>query len=335
MRLGVIGAGAWGTALATVAADAGHHVIMWAREPEVVQSINHAHTNAPYLPDAPLPLAVQATGDLHDLRGCEVLIHATPTQFARVALTQAREAGILDGAVLVTVAKGIERGTHLLMKEIVEQVAPGVRAFAVLSGPSHAEEVVRRMPTTVVCACEDVGVAALIQRTLHTEAFRIYVTTDVIGVEVCGALKNVIAIAAGIVDGAGLGDNTKAALMTRGLAEMARLGMAVGSDQQTFYGLAGMGDLIVTAGSRHSRNRYVGEHVGKGRKIDEVLGGMTAVAEGVATTTAALELAAHVGVELPITQKVADVLFNGANAMDAIRDLMLRPLGQEAPDLAP
>ncbi len=329
MRVGVIGAGAWGTALAAVAADAGHTVLVWAREVEVVHSINTTHTNAPYLPNASLPTTIVATDDLQHLAGCDMLIHATPTQFARSVLTAARQVGTLDGSILVTVAKGIEQGTHMLMKEIVADVAPQVHSFAVLSGPSHAEEVVQRMPTTVVCACEQEAIAELVQRALFTEAFRVYTTTDVVGVEICGALKNVIAIAAGIVDGAGLGDNTKAALMTRGLAEIARLGMAMGADQQTFYGLAGMGDLIVTAGSRHSRNRYVGEQVGRGHSLQEVLQSMTAVAEGVTTTMAALELAAEVGVELPITQKVADVLFNNEAPTDAIRNLMLRPLGQE------
>lgn len=330
MHIGVIGAGAWGTALAAVAADAAHDVTLWAREQEVVDSINSAHTNAPFLPQAVLPTSVRATTSLQDLHGCELLIHATPTQFSRHVLADAHRAGILNGATLVTAAKGIELGSHKLMKDIVGDVAPDVGAFAVLSGPSHAEEVVRQMPTTVVCACDDISVAASIQHSLHTEAFRVYTSTDVVGVEICGALKNVIAIAAGIVDGCGLGDNTKAALMTRGLAEIARLGTALGAEVQTFYGLAGMGDLIVTAGSKHSRNRFVGEQIGLGKSLDEVLVGMSAVAEGVPTTRAALELAEDYSVDLPITQKVAAILFDSADPISSIRDLMLRPLVQES-----
>lgn len=334
MHIGVIGAGAWGTALAAVASNAGNDVSIWAREEQVVADIQQHHRNSTFLSDAQLPPSVYATAELDSLASCDVLIHATPTQFSRVVLAQAHKSGILDGKVLVTAAKGIELGTHKLMKDIVMDVAPTVGEFAVLSGPSHAEEVARNMPTTVVCACENVATAEHIQHLLHTETFRVYTSTDVVGVEVCGALKNVIAIAAGIVDGVGLGDNTKAALLTRGLAEMSRIGIALGASVQTFYGLAGMGDLIVTAGSKHSRNRYVGEQVGLGKTLTEVLATMQAVAEGVATTKAALELAESAHVELPITQKVAEILFQNQDPLEAIRDLMLRPLAPEAPSPA-
>ncbi|MCO6465865.1 MAG: NAD(P)-dependent glycerol-3-phosphate dehydrogenase [Bradyrhizobiaceae bacterium] len=334
MRIGVIGAGAWGTALATVAVEGNHEVLMWAREAEVVESVRHTHVNTVYLADVPLPPSLGVTNDLHDLANCEVIIHATPTQFARRVLTDAQAAGVLANATLVTAAKGVELVTHKLLHEIVAEVAPGVGEFVVLSGPSHAEEVVRRMPTTVVCASLNLEAATKVQSLLHTEFFRVYTSTDVTGVEICGALKNVIAIAAGIVDGAGMGDNTKAALMTRGLAEIARLGAALNAERQTFYGLAGMGDLIVTAGSKHSRNRYVGEQVGKGRRLDDVLASMTSVAEGVTTTTAALELAAAHNVELPIIEQVGKVLFHGANPLESIRELMMRPLTHEDPDLA-
>jgi glycerol-3-phosphate dehydrogenase (NAD(P)+) len=186
------------------------------------------------------------------------------------------------------------------------------------------------MPTTVVAASSDIAVAQIVQSALTTPAFRVYASDDVVGVEICGALKNVIAIAAGIVDGLGLGDNTKAALMTRGLAEIARLGVALGADQGTFYGLAGLGDLYVTCASQHSRNRSVGEQIGKGSSLDAILSTMSAVAEGVPTTTAALELASSVGIELPITQKVASILFHGEDPRSAIRDLMLRPVKSES-----
>jgi len=325
MRIGIVGSGAWGSALAHVAAENGHTVIMFAREPEVVHDINTNGTNSHYLPGSGLGEGVTATSHLSDLQGCEIVVNATPTQYVRTTFESPAASGLLTNAILVNVAKGIELGTHELVSQIFAEVAPSMKTYAVLSGPSHAEEVIEDMPTTVVCACEDIQAGRIVQGAFSTETFRVYTTTDVVGVEICGALKNVIAIAAGIIDGAHLGDNTKAAVMTRGLAEISRLGQALGADKETFYGLAGMGDLIVTCGSQHSRNRFVGEQVGKGRSIDEVLGSMTAVAEGVPTTRSALEFAAEAGVELPITSKVAAILFEGEDPMTAIRELMLRP----------
>lgn len=330
MTVGIIGAGAWGTALGVVATDAGHSVVMWAREPDVVQAINTNHTNSVYLPQTTLPSSIQATNEWTALGDAELIILATPTQHSRSVLTLAEKSGILTDSVLVSVAKGIEVSTQQLLRGIAEEAAPSARRFAVLSGPSHAEEVVRRMATSVVCASEDLEDAEYVQNALSTSDFRIYTSTDIVGVEICGALKNVIAIAAGIVDGAGMGDNTKAALITRGLAEITRLGVALGAEQRTFYGLAGLGDLIVTAGSPHSRNRYVGEQIGKGAVLSDVLNSMTAVAEGVPTTKAALDLARSVNVELPITEQVSRILFENANPQDAIHPLMNRPLGSEA-----
>jgi glycerol-3-phosphate dehydrogenase (NAD(P)+) len=326
MRIGIIGAGAWGTALACVAADAGHDVCIWAREQAVVDAITTTHTNAAFLPGSHLADTVRATMVMEDLVGSDIVINATPTQFVRGTILDRAVAG----SILVNVAKGIEVGTTKRVSEIVGEVAPSIAAYVVLSGPSHAEEVVRRMPTTVVAASADIAVAQTVQNALTTPAFRVYASDDVVGVEICGALKNVIAIAAGIVDGLGLGDNTKAALMTRGLAEIARLGVALGADQGTFYGLAGLGDLYVTCASQHSRNRSVGEQIGKGSSLDAILSTMSAVAEGVPTTTAALELASSVGIELPITQKVASILFHGEDPRSAIRDLMLRPVKSES-----
>jgi len=326
MRIGIVGSGAWGTALAHVAAENGHDVVMWAREPEVVADINENDTNTMYLPGSALGMNVSATGDFSQLSGCDIIVNATPTQFIRETFTAAENLQeILSDAILVNVSKGIELKTHKRISEIFAEVAPSIRTYAVISGPSHAEEVIQDMPTTVVCACEDPEAAELVQDAFSTESFRVYTTPDVVGVEICGSLKNVIAIAAGIIDGAQLGDNTKAAVMTRGLAEISRLGIAFGADKETFFGLAGMGDLIVTCDSRHSRNRHVGEEVGKGLKLQQVLDSMTAVAEGVPTTESALELAAEAGVELPITQKVAAILFNDEDPMTAIRELMLRP----------
>lgn len=326
MRIGIIGAGAWGTALACVAADAGHDVCIWAREQRVVDAISRTHANPEFLPGSAIPEVIRATADMEQLVGSELIINATPTQYVRATIRD----NVVAGSILVNVAKGIEVGTTRRVSEIMQDVAPSMAAYVVLSGPSHAEEVVRRMPTTVVAASADVAVAQQVQAMLTTPDFRVYASDDVVGVEICGSLKNVIAIAAGIVDGLGLGDNTKAALMTRGLAEIARLGVALGAEQSTFYGLAGLGDLYVTCASKHSRNRSVGEQIGRGVTLDAILDTMSAVAEGVPTTTAALELAASVGIELPITQKVASILFHGEDPRTSIRELMLRPAKSES-----
>lgn len=325
MTVGILGAGAWGTAIAHVVSQNCPSVLLWAREAAVVDEINSRHTNERFLPGAELADSVRATSEVAELTGLDVIINATPTQFVRSTLTD----DLCRGAVVVNLAKGIERGTHLRVSEVVEHVAPSTRSYAVLSGPSHAEEVVRGMPTTVVCAGRDKDVVADIQRLMMRPTFRVYASEDVVGVEIGGALKNVIAIAAGIVDGLGMGDNTKAALITRGLAEITRLGVALGADPQTFFGLAGLGDLFVTCTSRHSRNRSVGERIGRGETLEQILETMSAIAEGVPTTQAALELAAAVGVELPITERVADILWNNADAEQAVRMLMMRPARDE------
>lgn len=320
MKIGIIGAGAWGTAIATVAADNRHAVTMWAREPEVVEEINTHHTNSRFLRDAHLDPSIIATPDLSEISSTDLIVNATPTQFVRSVVGQLRPCD----AIFINLAKGIEVGTHLRVSEIVASAAPHVAHYAALSGPSHAEEVVLKMPTTVVCASSDPAITECVQQALSTPTFRVYGSSDVIGVEVAGALKNVVAIAAGIIDGLGLGDNTKAALITRGLAEITRLGIALGGEPQTFSGLAGLGDLFVTCASRHSRNRSVGERIGSGERLEAIIASMSAVAEGVSTTRAALELAATVNVELPITEKVASILFDHEDPREAIRCLMTR-----------
>lgn len=327
MRVAVIGAGAWGTALALVAADAGHDVIMWAREADVVADINERHVNTRFLPDVVLPERIVGTADISACTGADLTILSVPTQFIRGVLTA--HVDVVKGAVLVDVAKGIEQGTHLRVSEILHDIGAQHKAYVVLSGPSHAEEVGRRLPTTVVAASANTTAADLVQDVFSTEVFRTYTSTDVVGVEICGALKNVIAIAAGIIDGLGMGDNTKAALITRGLAEMSRLGVALGAHTSSFYGLAGLGDLFVTCTSRHSRNRFVGEQIGLGHTLDDILAGMSAVAEGVPTTRAAVELASAHNVELPIASKVASIIFDGEDPREAIRELMLRPARAE------
>jgi len=325
-HVAVIGAGAWGTALAIVAATNQHRVTLWARESDVVSDVNSSHRNLRFLPDAELQSSIYATDDLASITDADIVIVAIPTQHIRATLTAAP---LLRNAIVVNVAKGIEIGTHLRVSEILGDLGLLGHSYTVLSGPSHAEEVVKSMPTTVVVASQDETAARVVQDVLSTDDFRVYTTDDVIGVEICGALKNVIAIASGVIDGLGMGDNTKAALITRGLAEIARLGVALGATPSTFYGLAGLGDLYVTCSSRHSRNRFVGEELGKGRSLDSILSSMTAVAEGVTTTRAALELAATVGVELPITEKIAGIMFSAEDPRDAIRELMTRPTKDE------
>ena len=320
MNIGILGSGAWGTAIACVAADNSHNVLMWAREPEVVREINLAHANQRFLKGAHLADSVRATDVIGDVCNCDVVITATPTQFVRSVLAKLD----LSGKIVVNLAKGIEIGTHFRVSQIVASTLGTDVRYVVLSGPSHAEEVIQRMPTTVVCASTDAEAVLTVQELLSTPSFRVYTSSDVVGVEIGGALKNIIAIAAGIVDGIGLGDNTKAALISRGLAEIARLATALGADTKTLYGLAGLGDLYVTCSSRHSRNRSVGERIGRGETLQQITESMSAVAEGVTTTRAALELASSVGVELPITQKVHQILFESEDPRKAIYDLMTR-----------
>lgn len=327
ITIGIIGAGAWGTALASVALSNNYPVRLWAKEPAAVEELNSLGTNSEYLPGAKLIGDIAATHNLDEVLHCDILVNAIPTQHVRSVWQNAQPKA--ENPVLVNVSKGIELHTHLKVSEVLADVLQRTVDFVVLSGPSHAEEVVQQMPTTVVCAGKNIVSTQVVQEAFSTDTFRVYSSDDVVGVEICGAIKNVVAIAAGIVDGIGLGDNTKAALITRGLAEMSRLGVALGAQQQTFYGLAGLGDLFVTCTSQHSRNRFVGEEIGKGKSLSEILASMHAVAEGVPTTEAALDLASTVGVELPITQKVWDILHKGADAKQAISDLMLRPKRKE------
>ncbi|MBU3741235.1 MAG: NAD(P)-dependent glycerol-3-phosphate dehydrogenase [Candidatus Kapabacteria bacterium] len=322
-RIAILGSGAWGTALALVAADAGHDVLMWAREDLVVREINQHHAN-PYLANVTLPDRITATTSMDACADCPVIVVAIPTQFIRPTLGP--NIDILNGAILVDVSKGIEQGTHLRVSEILDDLGAKPSAYVVLSGPSHAEEVGRRIPTTVVAASSDARAADLVQDIFNTDVFRVYTSGDVVGVEICGAMKNVIAIAAGMIDGLGMGDNTKAALVTRGLAEIARFGCAMGAEKATFYGLAGLGDLVVTCDSKHSRNRFVGEQLGRGRALEEVLGNMSAVAEGVPTTKAVMEIASERAIELPISTKVYQIMFEGLDPRTALYELMTRPV---------
>jgi glycerol-3-phosphate dehydrogenase (NAD(P)+) len=322
-RIGIIGAGSWGTAVARVLALNGHNVTMWTFEANVVEDINKNHINSVYLPNVLLERNIKATNDPNELRRCDFFVLGIPTQFIRNAF-ETYKFPVKD-KIIVSLSKGIERKTLMRVSEILDDVLHlKPEHFAVLTGPSHAEEVSVKVPTTVVTASPELDTARFIQKTFSNAFFRVYSSDDVIGCELGGALKNVIAIAAGIIDGLGFGDNTKAALITRGLAGMTRLGAVLGAKPHTFSGLSGLGDLVVTCNSKHSRNRYVGEQIGRGKKLKTILGEMKMVAEGVQTTESAYSLGDKHKVELPITEQVYRILFEDIEPIEAIETLMTR-----------
>jgi len=331
-RVAILGNGGWGTALALVLHGNGHDVRLWGAFPESIALMRAKRENVEFLPGVPLPAGLALHDDAGEtLEGCTFWINAVPTKFIRPAMTRLRGA-IPSGVPVLSVSKGIEQGTLLRASQVVVDVL-GRREMAVLSGPSHAEEVARGLPTSVVVASRREPLARRVQKAFQSDRFRVYTNTDHAGVELGGALKNVIAIAAGICDGLGFGDNTKSALVTRGIVEMARLGVALGARKSTFSGLSGIGDLITTCFSRHGRNRAVGERIGRGESLEEVLAGMTMVAEGVWTTRAVVEVSRDHGVEMPISEEVERVLFRGKSAERAVRDLMRRAMKSESEDL--
>jgi glycerol-3-phosphate dehydrogenase (NAD(P)+) len=331
MQITVLGAGSWGTTLAILLANKSHDVTLWSFREEDAKSIREKRENTAFLPGITIPEGVRATSNLPgSVDGAEMLVAAVPSQHLRSVMAQLKQLPF-DRITVVNVAKGVENGTLMTMSEMLHDTLPELLASRIvtLSGPSHAEEVSKQIPTTVVAASSDIETAKLVQATFMTSYFRVYVSTDMRGVELGGSLKNVIAIAAGIVDGANLGDNTKAALMTRGIAEITRVGVALGAHARTFAGLSGIGDLMVTCMSRHSRNRFVGVEIGKGKKLPEILSQMVMIAEGVETTKSAKELAQRSGVETPIISEVHKMLFEGKNPHDACYDLMTRdPKGE-------
>jgi glycerol-3-phosphate dehydrogenase (NAD(P)+) len=328
-RIAVLGAGSWGTTIASLTSR-NVATVLWARRPELARAINSAHRNPEYLPTGALPLSLVATADLQQaVTGASVVVMAVPSHGFRTILEQA-EPFIAAGAPIVSLTKGMEQGSLKRMTQVVAEVAPG-RPAGVLTGPNLAGEIMAGQPAASVVALEDEALADELQYLFSTDELRVYTNPDVVGCEVAGALKNVIAIASGMGDGLGFGDNTRAALITRGLAELTRVGTALGGDPFTFAGLAGMGDLVVTCISARSRNRHVGEQVGRGRDIADVVAEMKMVAEGVKTSRAALDLAATVGVEMPIAEQVVAVLYEGKKAADAIPTLMLRQSKPEHP----
>jgi len=324
----MIGAGSWGTTLAAHLATAGHDVALWGHDPSHLAGVEAARENRKFLPGITLPARIKVQPELDPaLEGVEFGCFAVPSQVLREVAGRSAAAGA--GAVWICATKGLELGTLERMSEVLHQ-SLGERDPVVLTGPSHAEEVSRGIPTSVVAAARDEGRAQAVQRLFSTERFRVYTNDDVPGCEYGAALKNVIAIAAGVCDGVGFGDNTKGALLTRGLAEMARLGEALGGRRETFFGLTGLGDLIATGMSRHSRNRRVGEEIGRGRPLAEVLEEMVMIAEGVHTARAARDLGRVHDIELPITEQVCAMLFEGRSPRDAMRALMARDLKREA-----
>jgi glycerol-3-phosphate dehydrogenase (NAD(P)+) len=326
----VIGAGSWGTAAAAVVAG-NADTVLWARRPELADEIDRSHRNAEYLPDIELPPGLCATSDL--AAACEradVLVLAVPSHGLRGVITEV--AGRIDDDVpIVSLAKGVEQGTLRRMTEVVAEVLPDHRhdRVGVLTGPNLAREVAAGQPTASVVAFSDDATAVRVQEVFFSPTFRVYTNPDVVGCEIAGALKNVLAIGAGIAAGLGYGDNTRAALMTRGLAELARLGVALGGQPLTFAGLAGMGDLIATCSSPQSRNRHVGYELGRGRRLDDIVAEMNMVAEGVKTTAAVLEIAAREHVEMPLAEHVGRVLDGSAQPAEIVSDLMLRKAKSE------
>ncbi len=327
MHVVVLGAGSWGTTVASVVA-ARHPTTLWARDPDVATSVNRERRNCRYLSDFPLPAALDATDDLEDaVRRAQLLIVGVPSHALRETL-QAATPFIHPWIPVVSLTKGLERGTMMRMTEVIRDVLPG-HPCAALTGPNIAREIMAGQAAASVIATEDLAVARALQETLSRGLLRIYTNDDVIGCELGGALKNVIAIAAGLAEGLGVGDNTRAAVITRGLAELTRLGVAMGGQPGTFAGLAGMGDLLVTCISPHSRNRYVGEQLGAGRPLEEILAGMSMVAEGVRSAATVHELAGRMGIDMPVCEAVYRVIAGEISAADAYFGLR-RPPGHEA-----
>lgn len=328
MRCGVIGAGAWGTALADLLARNGHDVSLWARESDVVESIATKRENERFLAGFSLDPRLRATGRLDEAAAdAELLLLVPPSHALRSVTRQLVAGGSRDGLVVVA-SKGIEAESLALMTDVVESEMPASKVVA-LSGPSFAAEVAARQPTAVVVAARREDDARIAQQAFSSQAFRAYTSDDLVGVELGGALKNVMAVATGIVEGLGLGNNSRAALITRGLAEMTRLGVSIGARASTFAGLAGIGDLVLTCTGALSRNRAVGVEIGKGKTLEQALAGKPTVAEGVVTTRSALALAQREGVEMPIVETVHRVLFEGYSPRRAIPELMERGLRAE------
>ncbi len=331
MKIGVIGAGSWGTALANMLAGKGYPVTLWAYEKDLVERMKMTRENDLFLPGFSLSSNLDFTADLSAaVSGKEMVLLVSPSQVMRLVVQQALE-DFNPESLIVSASKGIENGTLLTMSQVLRELLPPSchQRLAVISGPSFAKEVAAGIPTAVVAAAPQQDIAEQVQNIFTNAAFRVYTNNDILGVELCGALKNVMALAAGVSDGLGFGLNTRAALITRGLAEISRLGLALGAQAATFSGLAGMGDLVLTCTGDLSRNRSVGIALGQGKTLDEILNGMNMVAEGVKTTLSAYQLAAKVGVEVPITDQMYKILYQQKDPRQAVTDLLSRDLKAE------
>jgi len=325
-RIAVLGAGSWGATLAAHLVNKGHAVSLWEFDSRAAASLS-ATRRLPVLPDLEVPASVQVTNDLAGaLRGRGILISATPSHFVRATMAAARESGaVAEDAVAVSVTKGLEEKTLKRMSQVIaEELRLPAKRITALTGPSHAEEVCKRMPTATVVAGSDRSVVHHVQALFQADFFRVYPHQDLVGAELAGALKNIFAIVCGVSDGLGLGDNSRAAILTRGLNEMTRIGVRLGGDPLTFFGLAGMGDLIVTCLSRHSRNRLLGEKIGQGKSAAQALSEMTMVAEGMKTAPSAYALSRRLKLDCPLTREIFEILYRGKNPRTSLHDLMNR-----------
>ena len=329
IKISVLGTGSWGSAIGDLLNQNGHEVIMWQRDAEKVKAME-VDRKHPFFVDLTFSDEVKFTTDLDmAIKGSQIIVVAVPSHSVRELVSRAVEF-IEDNVIIVNISKGLELDTLLTMSSVISEETVGKNVSIVsLYGPSHAEEVVRKIPTTLVAASTDENASKKVQYIFSSRVLRVYTNTDILGLELGGSIKNVIAIAAGICDGIGFGDNTKAAILTRGIAEMTRLGVALGAQEKTFAGLSGIGDLFVTCSSKHSRNRYVGEEIGKGRKIDEILSEMKMVAEGVKTAKAVFQLCQKHNVDMPISCAVYNVLYNNKDPLESVSELMNRDLRSE------
>lgn len=322
-RIAVIGAGGWGTALAILWAKQGNEITLWGHNPDRTEKIRRTRENRDYLPGIRLPDSIDVSSDITECADADLIVFVTPSTALRSVASQLRSANSPIQAVLLSGTKGIEHGTGMRMSEILTEIFPQ-NTVAVLSGPNLAVEVSQDLPTATVLGCRVAECAEGLQRHLGSERFRIYSSDETIGIELGGALKNVFALSAGVSDGFGLGDNSKAALVTRSLAELLRLGTAMGGNPRTFYGLSGAGDLIATCFSQHSRNRRVGEKLGKGETLEQILSGTQMVAEGIPTTKSAYECARRLKVDTPIIDQIYSVLYEGKRPDQAMQELLGR-----------
>ncbi|WP_306483908.1 NAD(P)H-dependent glycerol-3-phosphate dehydrogenase [Anaerococcus sp.] len=326
MEISIIGSGSWATAIANLLSES-QDVLMYARDINVVNSINENHINVKYFPDEKLRKNIRATSNIEELFENKYIVNAIPTQSIR-SVYENLVPYFDDNKVIINLSKGLELNTHFRISEILEDILGDIN-YAIVSGPSHAEEVIKEMPTTLVCASNDINLAMDIQDIFNRDYFRVYTSTDVIGVEIGGSIKNILAFGIGMADGLSYGDNSKTALITRGIHEMERFARSFGADEKTINGLAGIGDLIVTATSNLSRNNRAGRLIGEGYSIEESIAKVNMVVEGIPTTRAVYELSKEKNIEMPITYEIYKVLFEGKSAHQSVKDLMARDLKNE------